>query len=60
MNKAFVGEMMSVCSGWHGVRASVTGAIVVGGCICGEWERSWGWQEFMVDSVHEFLEFKVM
>jgi hypothetical protein len=60
MYKAFVGEMVSVCSGWHGVCASETGAIVVGGCISGEWRRNWGWQEFVVDSEHEFLEFKVV
>ena len=60
MYKAFVGEMVSVCSGWHGVCASVTGAIVVGGCVCGEYDRNLGWMEFMVDSVHELLEFEVM
>ena len=60
MYKAFVGKMMSVCSGWHGVCASVTGAIVVGWCVCGECDWNLGWQEFMVDSVHELLEFEVM
>ena len=40
--------MVSVCSCCHWVCASETGAIIVGGCISGEWNRNWGWQEFVV------------